>query len=507
MKISASKFGRNLFLPLILLLTAMSVQAKPPNIIFVLTDDLNEEVFSHASRINTLIGDQGAKFTNNFVTLSLCCPSRTATLRGQFAHNTGVFTNNLPDGGFAKVYSDGLENSTVATWLQAAGYRTALFGKYLNGYPNAASGKTYIPPGWTRWVSPNGGSPYSEYNYSLNQNGTTVSYGSAPSDYLVDVLSDKAATFINNTLTNYPNKPFFLYVAPYVPHGPATPPPRYANDFPGIQAPRTASFNEADVSDKPAWIRNNGLLTSAQIGNIDDLYRKRRQTIKAVGDLVENLINTLQAKGELNNTYIFFASDNGFHQGQHRLNSGKNSPYEEDLKVPLLVRGPGITPGTVIDHITANVDFAPTWAAIAGVTPPNFVDGRSLLPLLNGATPPVWRQALLLEHGGPSITPATTDGLLEPQDPFDVQAASTGGAPIFAGLRTKSQAIGANGPLTYVEYDTGEGEFYDLTTDPDQLNNIYSSADPALRAKLNTWLGSLRHATGQALRDAEQTPP
>jgi N-acetylglucosamine-6-sulfatase len=507
MKISVSKFGRSFFLPIFLLLAGMAAHAKAPNIIFILTDDLDQEVFSHEAKIKALITDQGTKFNNHFVTLSLCCPSRTATLRGQYAHNSGVFTNNLPDGGFAKVYSDGLESSTVATWLQAAGYRTALFGKYLNGYPNAASGKTYIPPGWTRWVSPNGGSPYSEYNYSLNQNGTTVSYGSAPSDYLVDVLSNKAATFINNTLTNYPNKPFFLYVAPYVPHGPATPPPRYANDFPGIKAPRTASFNEVDVSDKPTWIRNKSLLTATQIGNIDDLYRKRRQTIKAVGDLVENLVNTLQANGELNNTYIFFTSDNGFHQGQHRLNSGKNTAYEEDLNVPLVVRGPSIPVGATVDHITANVDFAPTWAEIAGVTPPSFVDGRSLLPLLNGTTPPVWRQALLLEHGGPSITPATTDGLLEPQDPFDVQAASTGGAPIFAGLRIKNQAIGANGPLTYVEYDTGEGELYDLSSDPDQLTNTYSTADPALRATLNSWLTSLRHASGQALRNAEQSTP
>jgi arylsulfatase A-like enzyme len=430
-----------------------------------------------------------------------------ATLRGQYAHNTGIFTNNLPDGGFAKVHTDGLENSTVATWLQAAGYRTALFGKYLNGYPNTDSGKTYIPPGWTRWVSPNGGSPYSEYNYSLNQNGTTVSYGSAPEDYLVDVLSNKAATFINNTLTNYPNKPFFLYVAPYIPHGPATPPPRYANDFPGLQAPRTASFNEADVSDKPAWVRNKALLTSTQIANIDDFYRKRRQSIQAVGDLVENLVNTLQAKGELNNTYIFFTSDNGFHQGQHRLNSGKNSAYEEDLNVPLVVRGPGVPAGAVVNAITANVDLAPTWAEIAGVTPPSFVDGRSLLPFLSGATPPVWRQALLLEHGGPSITSSSSDPLLEPQDAFDVQASSTGGAPIFVGLRTKNQAIGTHGPINYVEYDTGERELYDLSVDPDQLTNSYSNADPVLKVKLANWLALLRNAAGQALRDAEQTPP
>lgn len=231
---------------------------KPPNIIFILTDDLNEEVLNHVqlnrpSSPFASLAANGTTFKSHFVSLSLCCPSRIATLSGQYAHNSGIFTNAAPDGGFAKVYNDGIENSTIATWLQAAGYRTALIGKYLNGYPNAASTKTYIPPGWTRWFSPNGGSPYTEYNYDLNENGVTVSYGSAPSDYLVDVIAKKTTTFIHNTVTNFPNKPFFIFVAPYVPHGPATPPPRYADRFPDAKAPRTASFNEANVSDKPAW--------------------------------------------------------------------------------------------------------------------------------------------------------------------------------------------------------------------------------------------------------------
>ncbi|HWN71410.1 MAG TPA: hypothetical protein VNM90_27415, partial [Haliangium sp.] len=149
--------------------------------------------------------------------------------------------------------------------------------------------------------------------------------------------------------------------------------------------------------------------------------------------------------------------------------------------------------------ITANVDLAPTWAALAGAATPGFVDGRSLVSLLNGITPAVWRKALLLEHGGPSLTPASSDPLLEPQDAFDVQAASTGGAPIFAGLRTTVR--------TYVEYDTGERELYELQADPHQLDNVYSSADPALTTRLSSWLGTLRHASGAALRAAEENSP
>lgn len=486
-----------------------SAATKPPNIVFILTDDLNEEVFDKDVGLQNLLTSKGTKFGKHFVSLSLCCPSRVTTLRGQFAHNTGIFTNDVASGGgFQTVYSKGLENSTIATWLQAAGYRTALFGKYLNGYPNGAPSNTYIPPGWDRWASPNGGSPYSQYNYTLNENGTTVSYGGAPSDYFVDVISKKTVNFINNSVANYPNKPFFVYVAPTAPHGPATPPPRYEDYYPNAQAPRTASFNEADVSDKPAWIRSKPLLTDNQIANADELYRKRRASLLAVTDLVKDVIDTLTATGQLDNTYIFFTSDNGFHQGQHRLNSGKNSAYEEDINIPLVVRGPGVPAGQVVSSITSNVDYGPTFAAIAGVAPPSFVDGRSLLPFLNGTTPAVWRKALLLEHAGPSsVTAASADPLLEPQDPFDVQLQSTGAAPVFAGLRVKSQAIGTNGPINYVEYDTGEREFYDLSTDPAQLTNSYSTASPTLKTKLSTWLNSLRNASGQALRDAEQTAP
>ena len=313
------------------------------------------------------------------------------------------------------------------------------------------------------------------------------------------MIARKTTGFIKDSVTNFPNQPFFAYVAPYVPHSPATPPPRYAHRFAGAKAPRTASFNEVDVGDKPAWVRNKARLTRSQIDDIDDFYRKRLQTLLAVGDLVSDIIDTLTATGQLDNTYIFFSSDNGFHQGQHRLNSGKNTAYDEDIAVPLLVRGPGVPEGQVVTEITANVDYASTWAAIAGVAVPSFVDGRSLLPFLRGATPSAWRKALLLEHAGPSITLPSDDPLLEPPDAFDIQAVASGGAPIFAGLRTAEN--------TYVEYDNGERELYNLATDPAELDNAYSTANPALKTNLSQWLGSLRSASGSTLRSAEASPP
>src|SRR5262249_31117951 len=257
--------------------------AHRPNIVFILTDDLNVEVYGHMPRLKAALDAKGTAFRNHFLNISLCCPSRPAILRGQYAHNTHIFTNAPPNGGFETFYADKSEDQTVGVWLQAAGYHTGFFGKYLNGYPNTAS-QTYIPPGWAEWASPVAGNPYSEYNYTLNDNGTLVVHGAAPSDYMVDVISAKAVDFIHRAAQS-PGTPFFLYLTPYVPHAPATPAPRYANDFLTAQAPRTPSFNEADVSDKPAWLAARPLLTDVQIAAIDALYRKRLASMEAIEDL------------------------------------------------------------------------------------------------------------------------------------------------------------------------------------------------------------------------------
>lgn len=481
-----------------------------PNIVLILADDLNVEVFNRMPRLASMLGRQGVTLPNNFVTLSLCCPSRTTLLRGQYAHNTQIFTNMQPGGGFAKVFELGLEDSTIATWLQAAGYRTVLLGKYLNGYPDPA-GPAYVPPGWDEWYSANGGMPYSEYNYTLNENGRSVRYGNSPEDHMVDVLSNKTADFIRRTVAADPSQPFFIYVAPFVPHAPATPAPRYETAFPNEAAPRTASFNGgADNNDsKPAWVRNATPLTRAQIANIDALYRKRLQTMLSVEDLVDNVIQTLTATGQLDNTYVFFASDNGFHQGQHKMDSGKNTGYDEHLFVPLVVRGPNVPAGQRRTHFTVNTDLAPTFAALAGVAIPDSCDGRSLVPLLGARPPPVesWRQALLLEHRFPGemATAASEfqDPMLEPPDPMEMADGpgtnAAGNPPVFQGVRTQTH--------TYIEYVTGELELYDNQADPEQLENIADTADPGLVSMLAAWLESLRACTGSDCRAAEDSPP
>ncbi|MBN8487426.1 MAG: sulfatase [Burkholderiales bacterium] len=477
------------------LLLAQSAWSKAPNIVYILADDLDAATAAEMPEVRSLIAEQGASFQQHMVSLSLCCPSRISALRGQFAHNTGIFTNSRKTGGgFVYIHKLGLEASTAATWLQAAGYRTAMFGKYFNEYPDKAPSKLYIPPGWSEWLSPIEGTPYKGFDYVVNDNGSRHSHGAEPGDYLTDVLSKRATRFIRESIANQPEQPFFLYLSTYAPHSPATPAPRHAALFSELDAPQMSSFNEEDVSDKPAWVRDKPRLDRTLIKKINELYRNRRRSLLAVDEMVRAVMDTLQSQGVLQDTYVIFTSDNGFHQGQHRLDSGKDTAYEEDLLVPLWIRGPGVAAGRQVDLLTANVDVAPTLADLAGATMPDFVDGRSLRPLLSG-TPPSWRQALLLEHKGVDATVVRrVDGPWEPLDGVPP------GIKPFSGLRLADRT-------TYVAYDHGEFEFYDNLLDPLQESNRYAQTDATTRARLAAWLASLRQAGGAALRQAELAPP
>src|SRR5262249_38245786 len=211
--------------------TSSAGAAAAPNIILILTDDLDLQLGSgsYMPNVKKLLAQQGVSFRNFYVPLSLCCPSRTTILRGQYPHNSGVLTNNLPNGGFEKAHASGVESATLATLLHNAGYRTVLLGKYLNGYPETAS-PTYVPPGWDEWYSPAAGNPYTEYNYTMNENGALVVYGEKPADYLTDVIRARAVDFIKRAAAT-PNQPLFVYFATYAPHEPFTPAPRHTSLF------------------------------------------------------------------------------------------------------------------------------------------------------------------------------------------------------------------------------------------------------------------------------------
>jgi arylsulfatase A-like enzyme len=467
-----------------------------PNIVLILTDDMTLSELEAMPITRALLGEAGVTFNRFFISMALCCPSRACILRGQYPHNTQIVGNVAPDGGFDKFHDLGWEESTVAVWLQAAGYRTALFGKYLNGYPGRQV-PTYVPPGWTEWYSsPAKGDAYDEYNYTLNENGILVDYGNAPADYGTDVYAAKAADFIQRSVAA--GEPFLAFISVYAPHSPSTPAARHNKLFQDARMPRNPSFNEPDVSDKPADL-NTALLDDAQIKKMEYIYRKRLKSLQAVDEMVGNLVALLESLDELDNTYIFFTSDNGFHMGEHRMPPGKGTPYEEDIRVPLLVRGPDLQPGVVVDALTGNIDLAPTFADIAGVAVPAFVDGRSLLPWLRGEPIADWRVAFVIERGSqesasftnfPFVLTPTADGLEAPDSERDEGLLLT-----YVGLRTEN--------YTYVEYSNGEIELYDLQTDPYQLQNIASTADPALLGLLHEWLEALKQCKAESCRAIE----
>jgi N-acetylglucosamine-6-sulfatase len=498
-----------------------------PNIVLVLVDDLDLVSYLDATRFprfDHLMTRRGTTFSRYFVTDSLCCPSRASTLRSQLVHSHGTLGNEPPSGGFVRFRALGNEHSTIATWLQQAGYRTALVGKYLNGYP-AGAGPAYQPPGWDHWVSPVAGNPYGEFDYTLDVDGRLVRYGNAPRDYLVDVLRRRSVHFVERAARR---GPFFLYVTPFVPHQPATPAPRDAARFPNARAPRTRSFDQRDLSAEPPWLRDRVPLDRGVLGYTDNLYRRRLQDMLAVDDLLDRLIAALRRTGTLDNTYLLFASDNGFHLGQHRLPPGKQTPFEEDIHVPLVVRGPGVPAGRTARALTANIDLAPTIAALAGAAAPDFVEGRSLVPLLHGAsTPSPWRRLVLVEHY--QLTGDGRDRVL----PLDAYAPGARRAPsepdadgrwLAAALRARTGAGGGGGvtePTDYVfpvptyaairtrrwlyaEYADGGRQLYDLRADPDELHNLALHADPALLDRLHATLDRMRSCRAASCRKIEE---
>jgi N-acetylglucosamine-6-sulfatase len=462
-------------------------QSAHPNIIFVLTDDLAWNLVQFMPHVQEM-QQRGVTFANYFVTDSLCCPSRASIFTGKYPHDTGIFTNSGNDGGFKLFHDRGEEQDTFATRLQTRGYLTAMMGKYLNGYTPAGlvDGKrAYIPPGWNEWdVAGNG---YPNFNYNLNVNGRIVHYGTAPQAYLTDVVANKGAAFIDQAAAA--NKPFLLEIATFAPHSPYTPAPRDANDFPGLQAPRTPAFDEADVSDKPAWLSGHAPLTATQIQQIDAAFRKRAQSVEAIDDLIARLQATLVKNGLAENTYIFFSSDNGYHMGDHRLVSGKMTAFETDIRVPLIVTGPGVAPGKTVDRIAQNIDLYPTFARLAHASVPPSVDGQTLEPLFGDRVVPVWRDAALVEHHGPDF---------DASDP-DAPPPGSGNPTTYEALRLPES--------TYVEYANGEREYYDLHADPYELTNTAGQLTPSQLESLHSTLAALENChSAAACRQAGEHP-
>jgi N-acetylglucosamine-6-sulfatase len=439
--------------------------APKPNIVFIVADDMRYDDLKYMPKTRSLLKSKGMSFKKAFVSNALCCPSRATIMRGQYSHNNGVWTNGGENGGWRTYRSRGNERDNVATRLDGAGYRTGLFGRYLNGYKG-----TTVPEGWDRWFA-TFQPPWKYFNYDVNDDGRLRHFGTGRNDYLTDVLRRQTRSFIGDSAAQ--GRPFFAYVAPLAPHRPTESAPRDKHTYDGLKAPRRPSFNEKRVSDKPPWIRQLPRLGANRIAKIDRHHEARAESLQALDDLVAGVIRKLRKEGELSRTYIFFTSDNGNHSGEHRIPGNKNRPYEENIHVPLLVRGPGVAASSATQKLALNTDYLPTFTALASIQTPSYVDGRSLQPVLNGNAP-TWRSAILLEGARN-----------EKHVPH---------APAYYGIRTSSGS-------KYVEYEGGVRELYYLKSDPYELSNKYGAA--AAPTTLASRLQALERCTGAGCRAAE----
>lgn len=430
-----------------------------PNILFILTDDQRFDAIPQLPKVNAMAG--WLQFTNSYVNEPMCCPSRATIFTGRYSHHTNVQT--LLQG---KKLDD---RRTSATMLHAAGYRTGFLGKYLNGYPFAPGNP--VPPGWDDFEAYEGATDY--YNYAVNRNGKRVRYGKAPADYSTDVWTGRAANFLR---TASPAKPFFLEVAYNAPHtassGAVIPAPRDIGACATESFPLPASFDLHDQVSEPAWLASQPQWSVA--GQIE-ARQKTCESLRSVDDGVSALINELGSLGRLSNTYVVLMSDNGYEFGEHSL-VGKGDLYEESVRVPLIVRGPGVVPGT-IDRLTSNVDLVPTFVAWAKTSAPKgFFDGVSWAANARGATAGATNPPDVLLRGCRSshaVTNPPCGGYL--------------GLPMGMnwGLRTPT--------YKYIEYPDGYVQLFDLVTDPHELRNLGTDpANAALIAALHAELVARR---------------
>jgi arylsulfatase A-like enzyme len=299
-----------------------------------------------------------------------------------------------------------------------------------------------VPPGWSEWHALLEPTTQNYFDYDVNEGGEVRHYGADPQDYKSRLIGHLAVDAIRHS--ERANRPLFLYVGFNAPHAPSTPAPRDAGSFAGTEAPRTEAFDEADVSDKPSFIRDRPRLDAAAIARINSRNERTLESLKEVDRQVGRIVEALRDKGELGNTFIFFTSDNGYLDGEHRIEFGKLLPYDPSSRVPLLVRGPGVATDSESDALIGNIDLAPTILAIAEAQPDDVeLDGRPMPGLPSGPAKPGHR-------------PLVIESLVRDRSTYY-------GYP-YSAIRT--------GRWLYVEYETGDRELYDLTNDPEQLESL-----------------------------------
>jgi arylsulfatase A-like enzyme len=486
-----------------------------PNVLVIMTDDARDDDLRFMPHVRHLIGDQGVRFANTYSPQPLCCPARASFLTGEYSHNHHVWSH-APPFGFQAMHDE----STLPVWLNQAGYDTSFLGKYLNGYGvqklrDGRSSLRYVPPGWTDWrASVDGGAgadpaldggTYRYFDTTLNDNGRlTPHQGVYQTTLLGELTRDELRAQVAS-----PN-PFFTWVSYVAPHqgGPREPddprpilrsdgttqtfqnparPGRVRGRF-DADIPYAPGYEgEDDVSDKPFFIRDLPRLTAAEQLAVREDARQRAEALSLVDRQVALTIRTLEQTGELDNTYVLFTSDNGFFLGEHRMRQGKLLPYEPSLRVPLMIRGPGIPAGQVRTDPFTMIDFAPTILAAAGVQAPPTVDGVSLLDVARRGDRG-WTRGILTETG-----PRLVSQDAEESDNFLVSRQGPSPLRFSQGVRT--------GDYLYVEHASRERELYDLRSDPREVTNLVDRPELAgVVRRLAHELDVLRNCRGASCR-------
>ncbi|XP_034828296.1 N-acetylglucosamine-6-sulfatase-like [Maniola hyperantus] len=479
------------------LFTHVVCQEKRPNFVIVLTDDQDVVLggMNPMKNVHRFIGNEGTTFTNSYVTSPICCPSRASLLTGLHVHNHLTWNNSLNGGCYSRTWRK-LETRTFAKALKDSGYNTFYAGKYLNEYGTAAAGgPEQVPPGWTEWHGLVGNSAY--YNYTISNNGVPTY---ATDLYLTDIIRDLSLSYIENQTDS---QPFLMMLAPPAPHQPFTPAPRHEAAFANITAVRHPNFNLA-VTDKHWLITMPPTpLPDKMLPELDRVYRTRWQSLLAVDEMLADVVEALDSASLLTNTYLIYTSDNGYHIGQFSQVYDKRQPYESDIKVPLIIRGPTIPKNTTDDQPILNIDLAPTIMALAGLMPPQSMDGRSIkFDVKNylqsspktGVHPIEWldlnkdmERNMLIEYYGEGRGGSVDencpwkydgDNLAECYPQYDCKCQDARNNT-FACLRHIAKRIN----IKYCSFaDSKEFiEMYDLASDPYELTNIIDQVLPSVK--------------------------
>ncbi|KAI1347293.1 arylsulfatase [Xylaria sp. FL0043] len=470
----------------------IGAQAQRLNIVFIITDDQDLHLGSldHMPVVKKEIAEKGTTFSRHYVTVAKCCPSRASLLRGQAGHNTNITEVSAPGGNFDKFLQSGQNNDNLPHWLTAAGYNAEYIGKIMNGYNTANYAQA--PGGWTNIQTAVDDYTYEYNNAVFSLNGQTpISY---PGYHQSDIISAMAVDRIEKLAAQ--DKPFFLGIAPTTPHVELgggkwpVPPVRYKNKFPNLKAPRTNNWNPDDsyTQQKASWMKGLPLMNASTIAQLDGLYRARTQSLLGVDDIVEDVIAKLEATGLLDNTYVVFTSDNGWHIGQHRVSAGKSLQFKESSNVPFIVRGPGVPANKTSLLPGAHLDLAPTFLDIAGLSPSD------------ASTPRTNRRNVPPKAGGHEVINVEYWGRGEEETPWGVIPHANNSYKSLRIVRPDG------GTYLYSKWCTGEAELYETASDPGELTNLAlnvaaNSSTSRLLSRLNGLLLAAKSCAGDTCRN------